>query len=246
MSIKDKLIACKSYEEARPIMETLNASATAHELMGLSYSIQEKQPTHAKRFRDKVIQEMEDAEENKKRMQDDEDSVKEADGGVSKQSSSTTGLEKQGEEHTAPEEASAQPDKKDQMGVAINEMGQYPQQMAGQMAPQMAPQGQQPYGGQHPPQMTPQQQISYTVTETVRRILNPEIRKINEAIKAIDRKVQETQQQQPKTLELGSKLGMAGAPSHRAVRETSSQVNDLEATRSQIEKLNNMYNSGKY
>lgn len=215
-SIKDKLYSLKSYDEAKPILETVSVSG--HELARTAYSIMQKQPIIAKGFLNTVIQEIEDAEEK----------IKEAEGGSSHQASSTTGLEKKGAEHDAPESASAQPDKKDQMGVAINEafppMGMPPMQ-GGQC-------------GQMPPQMNPQQQMQYTINETVKVHMKP----IHEALKALDKKIQETIKETPRSLDLGSSMGRT-IPQ---IRETTTAKNDVDHARQEISRMNEMINSGKY
>jgi len=214
-SIKEKLFSLKSYEEAKPILETVSVSG--HELAKTAYSIMQKQPIIANSFLKTVIQEIEDKEEEKK--------VAESDGGSSHQASSTTGLEKKGTEHDAPESASAQPDKKDQMGVAINEA----------FPPMMPPM----QGGQcGQPQMNPQQQMQYTISETVKLYMKP----IHEALKALDKKIKETQKETPRSLEIGSTMGKV-IP---RIKETTNSQNDLENARQEITRMNNMIYSGKY
>ena len=139
-SIKNKLLSCRSYNDAKPILETHNAGIAVHKLFSTGFGVQAKQPTVAQDFFNTAIQEIEDDEENKMKI------VKEADGGKSEQSTSTTGLEKVGTESDAAESFHAQADKKDQMGVAINEA--FPPQpgMPGQMPPPMQ-QPQQQMGG---------------------------------------------------------------------------------------------------
>jgi len=236
-SIKDKLLSCRSYEDARPILETHNAGVAVHKLFSTGFGVQAKQPTVARDFFNTAIQEMEDDELIKK--------VEEIDGGSSEQSSSTTGLEKIGAEHSAPESASVQPDKKDQMGVAINES--FPGQ-PGMMPPQQQPPLQQTHGmggcggaAMPPQQMNPQQQMQMTVNETVRQALVP----ITEAIKKLDKKIQETQKVEPNSLDLGSSMGHK-KPLAMIKETTGDSTKDLASTRNEIKRMNDMLNSGKY
>ena len=236
-TIKNKLLSCKSYDEARPILETVQAGVAVHKLFTTAYGIQAKQPTVAHDFLNTAIQEMEDDDDNKMKI------VKEADGGKSEGSTSTTGLEKVGSESDAAESFHAQADKKDQMGVAINEA--FPPQ--GGMPPQQQPpmQPQQQMGGQcggAPPQggmppMNPQQQMQYTINETLRQ----NIVKVQEAVKALDKKIQETLKVQPSSLDLGSQMG---AKSIAVIRETTGDKStDLQKSRQDITKMNNYLNS---
>jgi len=234
-SIKDKLLSCRTYEDARPVLETQNAGVAVHKLFSTGFGVQQKQPTVARDFFNTAIQEMEDDELIKK--------VEEIDGGKSEQTSSTTGLVKVGTEQDAPESASAQPDKKDQMGVAINES--FPPQQPGGMPGMQAPPMQQAAGGcacggqpaQPGQPMNPQQQMQYTINETVRKALIP----YTEALKTLDKKIQETQKEMPNSLELGSGLG-----SHKTVptiRETTgNKTQDLAATRKEISRMNDALN----
>ncbi len=232
-SIKEKLLSCRTYDDAKPILETQGLSNLGHDHAHLAYSVMAKQPTVASQMLKSVIREMEDEEEKK---------IKEADGGVSAQSSSTTGLEKEGAEHDAPESASAQPDKKDQMGVPINESSFPPQAGGvGQQGQYPPVQQQQPggcsCGGQTPPMGQPQQQIQYTINEA--------IKPLQEAIKALDRKIQETQKVEPTSLDVGSSMGHK--KSLAVIKETTSnKKQDLSHARDEITKMNNYLNSGKY
>jgi len=234
-SIKEALLSCRSYDDAKPILETNNAGIAVHKLFSTGYGVQAKQPTIAKDFFSTAIQEMEDDEEEKKK-------ITEADGGKSAQSTSTTGLEKVGTESDAAESFHAQADKKDQMGVTINEA--FPQPPQPGMVPPPPPQ--QMAGGacgQVPPpppqQMNPQQQMQYTINESVRVQLGP----IHEAIKALDRKIQETTNRiQPSSLEIGSAMNKKSNP---VIKETTGNFKvDLAKTRSDITKLNKYINSG--
>jgi hypothetical protein len=236
-SIKDKLLSCRTYDDAKPILETIGAGVSAHELARTAYSIQAKQPTVAHQFLTTVIQETEDEEEKKK--------VQEVDGGSSEQSSSTTGLEKVGSEENAAESFHTQTDKKDQMGVPINEVGGFPPQ--GQMPPQVP---QQQMGGgcggtpQMPPQMNPQQQMQYTVQEIARHFA-PQFKNMQEAIKTLDKKIQETQKEQVNSLDLGSQMGHKKQLA--VIKETTGDKNqDLRSARDEITKMNNYLNTGKY
>ncbi len=239
-TIKDKLLSCRSYNDARPILETYSAGLAVHKLFATGYGVQAKQPTVAHDFFNTGIREIEDDEEKK---------IKEADGGKSEQSSSTTGLEKVGSESDAAESFHAQADKKDQMGVAINEAFP-PQPGMGQPAgmpqppppPPMQQMGGNQCGGVQMPPQAPQQQMQYTTVQEVQRqgiILT----QIQEAIKALDKKIQETQSSisQPSSLEIGSKTG------HKfvSIRETTdTKAIDLTKARQDITKMNKFIDSG--
>lgn len=239
-TIKDKLLSCRSYNDAKPILETLNSGIAVHKLFSTGYGVQAKQPTIAQDFFNTAIQEIEDDEENKMKI------VKEADGGKSEGSTSTTGLEKVGSESDAAESFHAQADKKDQMGVAINEafppQGGAPPQ-PGQLPPMQQPQQQMGgCGGQAPPmQQAPQQQMQYTtITEAIKLAMAP----MQEAIKALDKKIKETQSSiaQPSSLEIGSQTGHK---SFAQIRETTNDKKvDLTKARQDITKMNNFINSG--
>lgn len=240
-SIRDKLLSCNSYDQARPILETVSAGVAVHKLFTTGYHVQAKQPTVARDFFNTAIREIEDEEEKK---------IKEADGGKSTGSSSTTGLEKVGTETDAAESFHTQPDKKDQMGVPIGETfpGQAPPPgMAGGQAP---PPPQQMAGGcggagmppQQAPPMAPQQQMQYTITEIARQFA-PQFTQMREALKALDKKINETMKTQPNSLELGS--GMMGTQKSVAqIRETTGSPKvDLTKARQDITKLNDFLNT---
>jgi len=235
-AIKDRLMACKSYAEAKPILETVGAGLSAHELLHTAFSIQAKQPDVAKQFLHTVIQEVEDLTK-----------IKETDGGIGHQSSSTTGVQKIGKEVDAPEGMAQQYDPKDQMGVPINETyGMMPPM--GQATP---PMGQAiPPVAQRPP-MQPQQmggfqqpnQIQYAVQEALRQFA-PYHNKVVEAIKALDKKIEETVKEvsAPKSLEIGSRMGNIKPP-RTLIKETiETPDQELAYRRQQIEEANNHYN----
>ena len=249
-SCKDKLMACRTYAEAKPILETAKVSLSAHELAHTAFAIQEKQPELAKSFMQTIIQEASDLEVTKRST--DSSEIKEVDGGTSHLSSSITGLEKIGEEHDAPEAMQKQYDPKDQMGVSINETwggfgGMPPQQPP--MGGGMPPTGMQPMGQPRPP-MPPQaqQMMQYTINEAV-RIIAPKINKIIEAIQALDKKVQETVKGQVNSLEVGDKIGVRGTHSNGSfIRETveGDTPADLSVARTEISRMNDALNSGVY
>ncbi len=237
-TLKEKFLAAKSYAEAKPILETRKVSASGHELTHTAFSIMEKQPKLAESFLKTVIREMEDDEEHEKKVSET---------GTSHQASSTTGLPDEGQEVKAPESAHEQYDKKDQMGVAINETYPYmPQQQMGQ-PPQMQPPMQPPM--QQPPRPPmPQQQMQYTVQEAISRQVAPYFNKLVEAVKALDKKVQETQKANVTSLDMGDRLGGKGVHSTKSfIRETTgNQELDLNTVRRNIAQINDAMNSGIY
>ncbi len=254
---KSKLLACRTYAEAKPILETLPIGSSAHELAYTAFSIADKQPRLRDQFLGTVIQEAEEAEDKiKKEDTDKRDGLTEVDGGKSEQSSSTTGLESLGKKQSAPEGADAQPDAKDQMGVAINET--FPMMPQGGQAPPPTPQPQQqqappPMGMppamppmQPPKPPTPQQQQMQYIQEIAQYATAPYYNRLVEAVKAMDRKIQEIQRETPRELELGSRMRPHGlkAPIREIAGNIDSVDTVLENKRVSIEKLNNAINDG--
>jgi len=250
-TVKAKLLECRSYAEAKPILETLHLSVSGDEIARTAYQIRETQPNVAEHFLRTVIREADDVETKdvKKEDTDKKDALKETDDNTDTQSSSVTGLEKIGTDSSAPEGAPAQPDKKDQMGVSINEMGGYPPNNMGQPTAPMAPtaeNGLPPQGGTPTPPQAPmppqaQQMMHYTITETM-KLVNPQLKKIAEAIISIDKKVQETQMSGVKSLALGDKFSK-NRPQPQVIRETTGvQAIDLNIARQNISRMNNAIN----
>lgn len=250
---KAQLMNARSYAEAKPILETLNLSTSGEELARTAYQIREAQPSVAEHFLRTVIREADDVTDALKHTDTDKkDGLKETDDNSENQSTSTTGLEKIGTED-APSTANTLPDQKDQMGVSINEMG-FPPQGMGQ--PQQE-NGIPPAGGAPPPPMPPaappamppqngglppQQMMRYTITETM-KIINPQLRKIVEAITALDTKIQETAVSQIKSLEVGSKMGLPSKP--QLIRETTGDVStDIKNRGQSIKQFNDALNQG--
>jgi len=261
-SCKDRLFACRTYAEAKPILETIGVGPSAHELAYTAFSIADKQPRLRDQFLGTVMQEADEAEAKKedtdKRDPLKDKPIKEADGGTSHQSSNLANpIPHIGNEQSAPEGADAQPDKKDQMGVAINEMApmpMQPQQPMQQAPPPMGGMGMPP---QQPPMMpppapkppTPQQQMQYTIQETVRAMAGPYINRLTEAIKVMDKKIQEVSKESVKTLELGSgiKPHMGRLPIRETVGEDKGTIGtELENKRRSIQEIDDAMNSGIY
>lgn len=238
---KNKLLACRTYAEAKPILETAGISASGHELAHTAFSIASKQPTLRDQFLGTVIREAEDIEDedtDKKK----ELPTKETDGGTSNQSTNTADpLPKIGSEGEAPEGAPNQPDKKDQMGVAINEMAPmpfqqgYPPPMAGAQPPAAAPPAASPPpapapAAQAPPMQKPpmpQQNMQYiqeAVNYGIRQQVAPHFNKMVEAIKALDKNVQEMGKERVNQLEVGSQIGVKTGHA-KLIRETVDDPN---------------------
>lgn len=220
MNLKEQLLGCKTYAEAKPILETAGISISGHELARTAFNIQAKQPTIAQHFLQTIVQE--------------------TDGGSSHQSSSTTGLVTQGSEAEVGN-VKEQSDAKDQMGVPIGEMMPMGQQQYPPMQPQQSC-GQQPPR----PQMTPQQQIQYMVREAIKTEVAPYINRLQESVKTLDKKIMETSRPQVHELDLSDKLG--GKPTlarKMFVQETVGEV-DLQIARSQISRINDAMNKGIY
>jgi len=235
---KNKLLSCRTYAEAKPILETLKVSASGHELAHTAFSIASKQPTLRDQFLGTVIREAEDIEDedtDKKK----ELPTKETDGGTSNQSSNAADpLPKIGSEGEAPEGAPNQPDKKDQMGVSINEMAPmpfqqgYPPPMAGAAPPAAAPpaaspppapapQGQMPPMQPKPP-APPQQNMQYiqeAINYGIRQQVAPQFNKMVEAIKQLNTNIQEMTKENVRSLEVGSTIGQKTGHA-KLIRET--------------------------
>lgn len=238
---KNKLLACRTYAEAKPILETANISASGHELAHTAFSIAAKQPTLRDQFLGTVIREAEDIEDedtDKKK----ELPTKETDGGTSNQSSNTADpLPKIGKEGEAPEGAPNQPDKKDQMGVAINEMAPmpfqqgYPPPMAGAAPPAASPPQASPPPapapqGQMPPMQPkpPQQQMQYiqeAINYGIRQQVAPQFNKMVEAIKQLNTNMQEMSKESVRQLEIGSQIPNRSTGHAKVIRETIDDVN---------------------
>jgi hypothetical protein len=222
-----KLLELKDYADAKPILETVSTlSEASYTLAQTAYQIREAQPQVARNFLKTVIKECEDEEEKK---------VEETDSNTDTQSSSTTGLEKVGTESNADESMTQASNTKDQMGVSIGEMappmGMPPQQ------PQVPPQGQQP------PQV-PQQQMQYTIQEAT--AIRGQFKTIHEAIKALDKKITETQNSQTRSLDIGTSY-KGEKSSGSFIRETTGNDNiDLQKVRADISKLNDAITNGTY
>jgi hypothetical protein len=97
--------------------------------------------------------------------------------------------------------------------------------------------------------MTPQQQMmQYTVNETV-RLLAPNFNKMVEAIKALDKQIQETKKSQVSSLAVGDQLGKGGTHSKGSfIRETvaGDTPADVNQARNEIKRMNDAINSGIY
>lgn len=213
IDIAAKLSKCRNYSEARPILETLGASRSSHELMQLYFAQPDNSP-YKTRFLDTVVQEMEDDD---KKLGGPHDKGKIIEGengengekktqeyeltgtGVAK-SSSGPDLTKVGTEKGPVGDAGAQPteDQMKEMGGMPPGMGM-PGMMPGGMPPEVAKQMENAMAGAPP--MNPMQQMRYT-QEMVKATVGPlynEVKGIKEAIAKIDNKIQETTM---KTVEL--------------------------------------------
>jgi len=229
MSKFTKLLELNDYADAKPILETAEKlSEASWTLAQTAYQIKETQPQVARNFLKTVIKECDDEEEK----------IKESDGGKSEGSSSTTGLEKVGTEGNADESMTQATDTHDQMGVAI-----------GEMAPPMPPQaGAPPVPPQAPPvppqvpAPPPVQNMQYTIQEA--QSIRGQFAAIKEALKVIDKKITETQNSQIKSMDVGTSYkgeSMVG----KSIRETiGDPERDLQKTRLDIKKMNDAINKG--
>ncbi len=237
MSKFTKLLELTDYADAKPILESAkNLSDASYTLAQTAYQIKETQPQVARNFLKTVIKECEDEEEK----------IKESDGGKSEGSSSTTGLEKVGTEGNADESMTQATNTHDQMGVAIGEMappmGGMPPQQPPQIPQQQAapPQGMPPQAPP-PPQVQPQQ-MQYTVQEALS--IRSQFKQFKEALTALTKEIKETQNSQIKSMDVGTAYkgeSMVG----KSIKETiGDPARDLDKTRSDIKKMNDAINKG--
>jgi hypothetical protein len=121
------------------------------------------------------------------------------------------------------------------MGVSIGEMAPpmgMPPQQPHQMTHQMPPQ--QPQVPQ-----VPQQQMQYTIQEAT--AIRKQFRLVQEALKEINTQIRETAMNNVKSMDVG--IGNKGTATKGSfIRET---VDDIEATRASIKKLNDAINDGR-
>lgn len=223
MSKFTALLNLTDYADAKKIVETVKLSDSARTLLQTAYQIRETQPQIARNFIKTVIQEC-----------DDEEKIKESDGGSSEGSSSTTGLEVVGskEEVTAADNAV---DTKDQMGVAI-----------GEMAPPMPPQGGMPPAPPQAPPMppqVPQQQMQYTIQEA--NLVRNQFKLVQEAIKALDKKITETQMSQVKSIDVGTAFKGESTKGSFIRETTGNKERDLDAARKSISKMNDAFHKAR-
>jgi len=233
MSKFTKLLELTDYADAKPILESAkNLSDASYTLAQTAYQIKETQPQVARNFLKTVIKECEDEEEK----------IKESDGGKSEGSSSTTGLEKVGTEGNADESMTQATDTHDQMGVAIGEMAPPMPPQGGAPAPPVPPQA-PPMPPQIPPvPPQPQQSMQYTVQEAL--AIRSQFKQFKEAISALTKEIKETQNSQIKSMDVGTAYkgeSMVG----KSIRETiGDPERDLQKTRLDIKKMNDAINKG--
>jgi len=227
MSKFTALLEMKDFADAKKIVETVKISDSARTLLQTAYQIRETQPQIASNFIKTVIQECEDEEKK----------VSEINGGTSHESSSTTGLEVVSTpEEVTPVESAV--NTKDQMGVPIGEMAP-PMPPAGGMppAPPMVP----PQAPPVPPQ--PQQQMQYTIQEA--NLIRNQFKLVQEAIKAMDKKITETQNSQIKSVEVGTTFKGESMKGNFIRETTGNQERDLDAARHSITKMNDHLNKAR-
>lgn len=223
MSKYKKLLDLKDWADAKPILETVKGLAdSAYTLAQTAYQIKETQPTVARNFLKTVIKEMDDA------CKMDDKNVEETDDNTENQSSSTTGLEKIGDSTEADEGAEMATDTKDQMGVSI-----------GEMAP---PMGMTPQ--QQVPPAVPQQQMQYTIQEA--SAIRGQFKKITEALKALDKKITETQNSQVRSIDVGTQFKGKNIKGSFIQETTGNKEEDLTKARMSISKMNAAMNKGTY
>jgi hypothetical protein len=184
LDISAKLMGCRNYTEAKPILETLGASKASHELMQLYYAQPENSP-YKTRFMGTVVQELEDGIETKKDKSGphDEGKINEVDGGQSTQSSGDKPEMEGQNKGTVVGDSSAQPTESQMKETPMMGMPGMPPEIQQQMMT----------GLEKQPPMNPLQQMKmmqYTIQETLKGPL-AEIKRIGEGLAAIDSKIQE-------------------------------------------------------
>ena len=204
---KKDLLNCRTLTEANAIMETLRPSESARKLVEtaipLMTSTDGRQRSIALDFIHTAIKEIDDDNDVKPKNGSVEPPTSEAvdtsnangDGTTSHQSTSTTGLPKEGSEEAVEAGAIAT---ENQMKEGFPQPPQaVPPQMDPQLQQAMAPMGQLPQMNNE--QMM--QQMRYTVQESLRPIVS-EIKSLKEGLVALDGKVQETVQLQTVALDI--------------------------------------------
>lgn len=238
---KKKILETRSIAEATRIVESAGGNKSMVESMRIAIGIEPNQKDLARQLRETVVSDMEDLEKKKK------EDVSEVDGGTSTQSSSTTGLPKEGTE-VAKGDVRSEPDTKDQMGVPVNETypGMVPPQQPMQQMGQVPPQVPQQVTPKQVPQ--PMQQMQYIVQEA--------LKPIRESIQKLDsdlREVKETQRT-PQSLEIGSRVSTPMLSTAITETQRLSPLNEdniktkyarLENDRNEISRLNSYFESSK-
>ncbi len=194
MDCKDKLLAARTYAEAKRIMETMNVGPSARKLAEIAFA----NPSSREVLLSSIIQEQEGEadrdDEKTKGAKDIDKKMKEEQLQTARQSEgssdSTLPLKGEGKDGQVTDLKGAEGE--DQMKEGFGQpppMGGAPTGMCPevqqQMAPQMPPQPQM-----NTPQMM--KQMHYTVTEAIKPMVK-KINRLEEAIIAVDKKVQETQ-----------------------------------------------------
>lgn len=204
-SCKAKILNARTIQEALKVVETnkITLGASAEQLLRTAFAIQETQPTYAQTFKETVVKEVGSAIDTEKVHDSGIDKIKEGDSVTSgsgnagsEQSSSIDGLKDEGKDAPNSDIESMQTASgENQMGKISENIG-CPQGMDPSVYQQMGQQGQVP----QMPQMTPPQQMQqmrYTAETIVapivkeNAILKETVRKLVEAVRTIDGKIQE-------------------------------------------------------
>lgn len=245
MDCKDKLLRCQTYGEARKILETIKATPSQHKLTEIAFA----NPSSREVLLNTVIREQEgatDREDDKTPGEKDVDkklkeeqlkTARDSDGS----SDSTQPYPQEGTDGQVTDVKSAEGE--DQMKENMMPPGAGGQPgMGGQ--PQMCPEVAQQMAPQMPqmPQMnTPQmmKQMHYTVTEAIRPIFK-KVTKLEEAILAVDKKVQETQGWGSKSMELKIPYGSerTALPQSKPLTETEIMLQSQDLSRNKVRDLN--------
>jgi len=196
MDCKDKLLAARTYAEAKRIMETMNVGPSARKLAEIAFA----NPSSREVLLSSIIQEQEGAadreDEKTEGAKDIDKKMKEEQLKTERQSegSSDSTLPLKGEgtdgEVTDLKGASGEDQMKEGFGGPPG--GGQPPMGGGGMCPEVAQQ-MAPQMPQMPQMNTPQmmKQMHYTVTEAIKPMVK-KINRLEEAIIAVDKKVQET------------------------------------------------------
>ena len=239
MDCKDKLLRCQTYGEAKKILETIKATPSQKKLTEIAFA----NPASREVLLTTVLQEQEGAidrddsetpgekDVDKKLKEEQLQTAKDSEGS----SDSTQPYPQEGTDGQVTDIKSATGEDQMKENMPMGGPGQQPQmcpEVAQQMAPQMP---------QMPQMNTPQmmKQMHYTVTEAIRPFAK-KLGRLEEAILAVDKKVQETQGGfTDKSIALNIPIGSSRTmlPQSKPLTETEIMLKDQDISRKYPEAL---------